>query len=79
MSRARLSYILAFLGILITTGGCANSATAPEAANVEVSQNRFKNPTSRDTMPEPTTTADGDGDVTALGSGILMGGGRSGN
>lgn len=77
MSRARLSCIFAFLGILITTGGCANSATAPEAANVEASQNRYKNPTSRDTIPAPTTTSDGD--VTALGSGILMGGGRSGN
>ena len=31
MSRVRLAYILGLLGILITTGGCAESATAPEA------------------------------------------------
>jgi hypothetical protein len=79
MSRARLSYVLAFLGILITTGGCANSATAPEAANVEVSENRYKNPTNRDSVVVPTTTSSDGDDATTLGSGILTGGGRSGD
>jgi hypothetical protein len=35
MSRVRFGYALACLGILITTGGCAGSATAPEAATAE--------------------------------------------
>lgn len=35
MSRVRLISALAFLGILITTGGCSSSATAPEAATAE--------------------------------------------
>jgi len=34
MSRFRLGTLLAAAGILITTGGCTGSATAPEAANV---------------------------------------------
>jgi hypothetical protein len=74
MSRARLSYVLAFLGILITTGGCANSATAPEAASVEVSQSRSKNPASRDSVI--TSTPSSDGDVSATGGVILSGGER---
>ncbi|HEV3048820.1 MAG TPA: hypothetical protein VGX50_00845 [Longimicrobium sp.] len=74
MSRARLSYILAFLGILITTGGCANSATAPEAASVEVSQNRSKNPTSRDSVV--TTPSANDDGATVAGGVILVGGER---
>jgi uncharacterized membrane protein len=75
MSRARLSYALAFLGILITTGGCANSATAPDAANVEVSQSRSKKPTSRDSVV--TTPSSEDGDISATGGVIMIGGGRS--
>lgn len=75
MSRARLSYALAFLGILITTGGCANSATAPEAANVEVSQNRSSNPTSRDSVATPPS----EGDVSPTGGVLLPGGGRAEN
>lgn len=73
MSRARLSYTLAFLGILITTGGCANSATAPEAANVEVSQNRSKNPTSRDSV---VTTPSANGDGASVSGGVILVGGE---
>jgi hypothetical protein len=76
MSRTRLSYTLAFLGILITTGGCANSATAPEAASVEVSQNRVSTPTGRDSVANPSS--DGDGTVT-IQSGFISGGSRSGS
>ena len=77
MSRARLSYVLAAFGILITTGGCSSSATAPEAATVEVSANRFSNPTQRDSAAEPTSS--GDGDATVSGGVIMIGGGRSDN
>lgn len=75
MSRARLSYVLAVLGILITTGGCANSATAPEAANIEASQNRSKNPSDRDSVA--TTPSSQDGDATTMSGGFLTGGSRS--
>lgn len=73
MSRARLSYALAFLGILITTGGCANSATAPEAANVEVSQSRSKKPAGQDSV---VTTPSSDEDISTLSGGFIHGGGR---
>ena len=77
MSRARLSYVLAFFGILITTGGCSTSATAPEAANVEVSANRFSNPTQRDSVAGPMST--GEDAVTISGGVIMVGGERAGN
>ena len=72
MSRTRLTYALAFLGILITTGGCAESATAPEAASAAVSQNRSSNPTSRDSVATPSSSDD-DGTVTVQG-GFISGG-----
>jgi hypothetical protein len=71
MSRVRVSYVLAFFGILITTGGCSSSATAPEAASVEASTNRASNPTERDTQPTSTD----EGDVTVQ-SGFISGGSR---
>jgi hypothetical protein len=79
MSRVRLGYALACLGILITTGGCAESATAPSAANVEASADRSTNPTTADdgavapVKPAPAS----DTDVTVSGGVILSGGGRS--
>jgi hypothetical protein len=81
MSRVRIGYALACLGILITTGGCAESATAPEAASVEASANRFTNPTAADdgaaTPVKPAPTSDTDTEVSAAGGVILSGGGRS--
>ena len=71
MSRARVSYVLAFFGILITTGGCSSSATAPEAATaerVEASSRKAPAPV------EETTTESGEATVQ---SGFLTGGGRS--
>jgi hypothetical protein len=66
-------YALACAGILITTGGCAESATAPEAANIEASANRSKKaPTT-----EPSTTEPTDSEVSTMGGMILVGGGRA--
>lgn len=83
MSRVRLGYALACLGILITTGGCAESATAPGAASYEFAADRYTNPTDADdAAASPTTgkpaepSADDDGTYTTSGV-ILNGGGRS--
>ena len=73
MSRFRLSSILAVAaGILITTGGCSSSATAPEAATAErstVSAKKAPAPV------EETETSMDDGDVTVQ-SGFISGGSR---
>lgn len=72
MSRARVSYVLAFFGILITTGGCSSSATAPEAATAERAE------ASAAKAPAPTPVEETEtqgGDVTVQG-GLLNGGGR---
>jgi hypothetical protein len=78
-----MGYALACLGILITTGGCAESATAPSAVSVEASADRFTNPTTADdgavnpvTPPSPSAPSSG-GDVTTASSGLLTGGGRT--
>jgi hypothetical protein len=70
MSRARVSYVLAFFGILITTGGCSSSATAPEAATAE----RAGVSTGKAPAPVEETATEG-GDVTVQ-AGLLNGGGR---
>ena len=71
MSRSRLAYAVALLGILITTGGCAGSATAPEAASVDgFAAARVV----RDSIPQPTG---GPGDVQTTSAGLLNGGGRA--
>ena len=75
MSRVRLSYVLAFFGILITTGGCSSSATAPEGANIEASMSRFSNPTGRDSVATAPTS--GSDEMYSTSSGLLNGGGRS--
>jgi hypothetical protein len=76
MSRVRLAYTLALLGILITTGGCAESATAPEATlrGAAPSAARAETPTQ---PAEPVeTTEEEDGTVTVQ-SGFLSGGQRA--
>jgi hypothetical protein len=82
MSRARIGYALACLGILITTGGCGSSATAPEAASIEASANRFNNPTTADdgaanpvTPAAPGTSTEDEFSTTS--SGHIAGGGRA--
>lgn len=70
MSRARVSYVLAFFGILITTGGCASSATAPEAATAERAE------ASAAKAPAPVEETE-TGEVTVQSGVILNGGGRS--
>jgi hypothetical protein len=75
MSRVRLSYVLAFFGILITTGGCSSSATAPEGANIEARMGRFSNPTSRDSVA--VSSHAGSDEMYTTSSGLLNGGGRS--
>lgn len=67
MSRVRMLYALACLGILITTGGCANSATAPEAATAERAEASAKK------APAP---APGEESEITIQSGYLEGGGR---
>ena len=74
MSRARMVYALACLGILITTGGCAESATAPSAANVEASASRSKKTVPADSMMATSPTSD---EISVAGGVILNGGGRS--
>jgi hypothetical protein len=72
MSRFRLGSIAAFAGILITTGGCAGSATAPEAATARgtaVSQ-------AKTTKPAPTPPEAGTEAFMDDGGVILNGGGR---
>jgi outer membrane lipoprotein-sorting protein len=67
-------YALACLGILITTGGCAESATAPSAASIEASANRSRKPAPADSVVTTTTTSE---DISISGGVILNGGGRS--
>lgn len=78
MSRVRIAYALACLGILITTGGCAESATAPSAASVEASADRFTNPTTADDgATDPVTPpAPVDDGFSTTSSGWMLGGGR---
>lgn len=68
MSRVRMLYALAFAGILITTGGCAGSATAPEAATAE------RAPASQKNAPAPAPAPGEEEDVT-IESGYMLGGG----
>lgn len=72
MSRARVSYVLAFFGILITTGGCSSSATAPEAATAE----RVEASSRKAPAPAPVEETQS-GEVTLQSGGFLTGGGRS--
>ena len=72
MPRVRISYVLAFFGILITTGGCAESATAPSAVAADASLGRGY-ADSLSTTNRPAS----DGDMTTLSSGFLTSGGRS--
>ena len=75
MTRARLGYAAACLGILITTGGCGSSATAPEAATAGPALNRaYGDSVAAANRPDGTGTDDG---VTTTSSGLLNGGGRS--
>jgi hypothetical protein len=71
MSRARLGYALACLGILITTGGCAESATAPTEMTAAPAFSRA--------FGDSVATAHrpgNDEDVITIQSGYLEGGGR---
>ncbi len=81
MSRVRIGYALACLGILITTGGCSSSATAPEAASIEASANRFTNPTTADdgaaNPVKPSAPAPAEDEFTTTRSGHITGGGRA--
>ena len=81
MSRVRIGYAIACLGILITTGGCAESATAPEAASFEASANRFANPTTADdgaaNPVTPAAPAPSGDEFTTTSSGHIAGGGRA--
>jgi hypothetical protein len=72
MSRARLTYVLAAFGILITTGGCADSATAPEAMTAGPALDRAYG----DSVAAANRPTDDDG-ATTLSGGYLSGGSRS--
>ena len=77
MSRVRLAYALALLGILITTGGCAESATAPEAT-LRGAALETKSSTTTPAPTPPTTEPDAeDGTMTTMDSGWMTGGGRA--
>ena len=84
MSRVRLGLALAFCGILITTGGCSSSATAPEAASFDYAADRFSNPaTADDNAVNPNVPAvpgaPTDDAVYTMQSGHIAGGGRTDN
>lgn len=68
MSRVRLAYAVACFGILITTGGCSSSATAPEAVAAEASFSRVKG--------DSASAHNRPGNDVTLQSGYLEGGGR---
>lgn len=71
MSRIRLGTIAAFAGILITTGGCAGSATAPEAATARgASVNQAKT-----AKPAPTPPGAGTEAFAIDETGVLLNGG----
>jgi hypothetical protein len=72
MSRVRVGYVIACFGILITTGGCAESATAPSAANIEASAVRGKK-----TTPSDSTVVNGGDGVYTTSSGFISGGSRA--
>ncbi|HEX6373732.1 MAG TPA: hypothetical protein VF006_32695 [Longimicrobium sp.] len=74
MSRVRIGSIAACFGILITTGGCSSSATAPEAATAErtsISADRATNPTDADNQSNKPSK---DGVVTIESGYISVGG-----
>ena len=77
MPRVRLAYSLALLGILITTGGCAESATAPEAtlSGAVAAEAKASKPTKPTEPTEPTDPADDE--ISTTSSGHIAGGGRS--
>lgn len=71
MSRIRMTYALAFLGILITTGGCSSSATAPEAASVGRAGISQSSTAKNDSVAGKPAD---DGDVTVQSGYIFVGG-----
>jgi hypothetical protein len=71
MSRVRFGYFVACFGILITTGGCAGSATAPEAATAESALASEK----KAPAPAPAPAPGEETEIT-IQSGYLEGGGR---
>lgn len=73
MSRFRFGYAVVCFGILITTGGCSSSATAPEATaeHGSISADRATNPTDADTEQGKP---DDDGTVTGQSGYISVGG-----
>lgn len=76
MSRVRLPYALGLLGILITTGGCAESATAPTMDAASFAESRGARPaTPADSVSNPQNGTD-DG-VTVQSGGFLQDGGRA--
>jgi hypothetical protein len=76
MPRVRISYVLAFFGILITTGGCSSSATAPEGASIDARMGRSSNPTGRDSVAASPAANSDQGDYS-ISSGFIAGGGRA--
>jgi hypothetical protein len=75
MSRVRLAYALALLGILITTGGCAESATAPEATLRGTAAAEARS--SRPATPADSVVTPNSGDDVSITSGHIVGGGRA--
>ena len=80
MSRFRLGTIAALAGILITTGGCAGSATAPEAATIRgtaPSQGRATNPTDADNAADGRGNNGGstEADEFSISGGLFTSGG----
>lgn len=75
MNRVRLAHALALLGILITTGGCAESATAPEATLPGTALEAKSSTTPP--APTPPVTEPGEGDASTTDSGWMTGGGRA--
>lgn len=73
MSRIRATLLAALAGILITAGGCADSATAPTAA-AGPSLDRAQRDTTPGANPGQGQQKDRDGGEITIQSGYISGG-----
>jgi hypothetical protein len=73
MSRIRACLLATLAGILITAGGCADSATLPAAAAAGPSLDRAQG----DSISNANRPSNGDGEITTQSNGFMVVGGRT--
>jgi len=76
MSRIRATLLATLAGILITAGGCADSATLPASAAAGPALNRAQGD-SISNANRPAKDGDGEGDITTQSNGFMLAGGRT--